>query len=212
MSRLSRRCFGGESSGWWMGSGAFAGEADGNEDGHGEGDHEEGDGDALFKFAHGPSEPNGGGQDFGFHAGGAGEDEDGAELAEATRPGDGGGGEHAAAGGGEGDVPDSLGTGAAEGHGNVFGTGGKVIKDAAHGADGECGGDDKLSECDTGDGVGEGDEFFDALAHWGLEKDQQAKTDDHRREDDGDIKCGINKGAADEAGAGHEVADGDGDE
>ena len=57
-----------------MGLGALSGEADGDEDGHGEGDHKEGDGDALFEFADGPGEPDGGGEDFGFHTGGTGED------------------------------------------------------------------------------------------------------------------------------------------
>ena len=54
-------------------------------------------------------------------------------------------------------MPDGLGTGAAEGHGDVFRAGGEVIEDAAHGADREGGGDDELGKGDAGDGVGEGD-------------------------------------------------------
>ncbi len=109
-------------------------------------------------------------------------------------------------------MPDGLGAGAAEGHGDVFGAGGEVVEDAAHGADGEGGGDDELGEGDTGDRVGEGDEFLDALADGGLEEDQQAEADDHGGEDDGDIECGIDEGAAGESGAGHQVSYGDGDD
>src|ERR1041384_7304826 len=88
---------------------------------HGGNDHQQGDGDGGFDIADAQFQKDGGGHHFGPHARRAGEDEDRPNLARRTGPGEGGGGEHAAAGLRQNDEPKGLAAAATQGESDLFG-------------------------------------------------------------------------------------------
>lgn len=183
---------------------------DENDDGHE--DHQEADGDGSFQIAGTEFQPDGRGKDFGFKASGAGKDQDGAKLPQATCPGNAEGGDEAASCAGKADLPKGLKARGPQGEGHLFRPGRKMIEGAAHGADGKGCRDDELRQDDACDGIGEWEYGFDGFPELRLKKDQQAQADHHGREDDGDIQSRIHPGLGWEGAARHQIADGNGDE
>jgi hypothetical protein len=127
-----------------MGLDAFAGAADDDENNDGEQNHEDAHGDGGFEVADAQFEPDGGWENLCFASGRACEYEDGAEFSEASSPSNATSRKDSAARSGESHFHDRLQSGASEGHGDVFGTRGKVFKCAAHGAHRESATDDEL--------------------------------------------------------------------
>lgn len=155
-----------------MGLDAFAGAADDDEDNDSEQNHEDAYGDGGFEVADAQLEPDGGWENLGFAAGCPCEHEDGAELSEASSPGDASGGEDAAARSGERHFHDRLQSRASEGHGDVFGARGEVFKCAAHGAHCEGATDDELGEYNSLHGVRDAGELFDEVTESCLKQDE----------------------------------------